>query len=561
MPIGAGRRRTAALSVMAVLAVVGLAAACSSSGGTDAGPVGTGPIGTTPVVTVPGGDVKMGGRLVFGTEAESDGLDPTRGRWALAGMLVGYSIYDPMYAYDADGVARPYALESGVPSADFKTWTHKLRPGMKFHDGTPVNAAALKKQFDAFKASTLTGPALRLYDSSEVIDDLTVVSHLNAPWASLPNVLTGQGGALVSPATLDDPDGGRHPIGSGPFKFKEWTTDDHLTVVRNDQYWMKDKAGRQLPYLDEVVFKPIPEAQARVSSFEAGDFDIIHDDHPIQQARLAERAANGESQYVPDLGHKEKNFILLNASRPPLDDPLLRRALAYATEPAQYLEVTGTPLDAQADTAFEPDSKWHADVPFPRFDLAKANELMAQYRAKHGDGPVSFRLSSGATSTGAQIVQLFQHQWERIGVTVQPEALEQITLIAQAVSGTYDAIVWRQFGAPDPDGDWHFWTGHNSSGTFALNFSRLQDDELDRNLDIGRASDDFATRKAAYDIVQQRWADLVPYIWLDFDQWVVAASNRVHGIGSNDFPDGTKAQPFYTGANRLTATWVDPPPS
>lgn len=554
-----------ALLASAALVAVGCGSATDSgSGSNTGGPTGTkvdGGAAVEPAVTVPSsGDPKVGGQLVYGIEAESDGLDPTKGRWAISGLLVAYSVYDPLFAYNDAGEAMPYAAESATPNADFTSWNLKLRPNLVFHNGTPANSVALKRQIEEFKKSPLTGPALRPFVSAEIVDDLTVKVNFSSPWANFVNILTAQGGALVAPEVFDNPQGGRNPIGTGPFKFKEWKTDDHLSVVRNESYWMKGPKGEQLPYLAEVVFKPLPDAQARENSFEAGDINMMHDNHPLELEALRGLADQGRAQYVPDPGEKEETFIMFNTQKAPLDDPLLRQALAYATDVDEYISVTQAQESQKADGAFEQGTKWYHDAKFPRHDLAKAQDLMAQYKAKHGDGPVSFKLSTTTTTENQRVVQLFQSQWERIGVTVIPDAVEQVQLITQAVTASYDSLLWRQFGAPDPDADWHFWTPKNSSapGEFGLNFSRFKDDETARQLDVGRESKDFATRKQAYDKVQERFAAEVPYIWLDHVQWVVAADNSVRGIGNNAFPGVDKPQPFYVGAHRLTTTWLDP---
>jgi len=559
--------------MLAVVACVGImATSCGGASttppdGQASGPPGTnanGGAATGPQITLPNtGTPQVGGKLVYGLEAESDGMDPTKGRWAISGLMVAYAVYDPLFAYDSNGVAQPYAAESATSSADFKTWTVKLRPNMMFHNGTPVNSAALKRQIEEFKNSTLTGPALRLYTSSDIVDDLTVKMNFSAPWAQFPNILTAQGGALVAPAVFDDKvNGNRNPIGSGPFKFKEWKTDDHLSVIRNENYWMKGPNGEQLPYLSEVTFKPIADAQARLNAFAAHDVNMIHDNHPIEIQQLKDLANSNppRAQLYADPGEKEETFVMFNTQQAPLDDPLLRKALAYATDVDEYIEVTQSDKSQKADGPFEKGTKWYVDTKFPSNDLAKAEDLMKQYKAKHGDGPVTIKISTTTTTENQRIVQLFQSQWQRIGVTVNPEAVEQIQLITEAITGKYESLLWRQFGAPDPDADWHFWTPQNAQppGDFALNFSRFKDDETQKALDVGRGTLDFATRKQAYDTVQQRFADQVPYIWLDHVVWYIAADNSVRGIGSNPWPGVPNPQPFYTGAHRLTATWLDP---
>jgi len=556
-------------TVGAVLLVALVAVGCGSSndGAGTNGPSndGSGVDAANPEISIaPEGKPVLGGRLVYGIEAESDGFDPTKNRWAISGVEVAMTVYDPLYAFDETGTPQPYALEKAVASENYTVWTSTLRAGLTFHDGTKANAAALQRQVEAFHSSTLTAPAFRPYKSSRIIDERTLEITLHSPWAAFPNVLTAQGGALVAPAVFDNPNGNREPIGTGPFKFVEWKTDDHLQVSRNENYWMKDADGQQLPYLNEIIFKPIADSASRKKALESGDVNIIHENHAQQLTVLRDSAKEGKLQYIPDKGEKEETYVLINTQKPPLDDPLLRRALYYATNHDDYLDVTLEEKDQRADSPFEPSSKWYSkDAGFPSLDLEKARSLIAEYKAKHGDGPITFKIGTTNTAENAAIVQKLQDNWKEIGVDARPETIEQIQIITQAVTATYDTLLFRQFGAVDPDGDYHFWAPINSSepGTFGLNFSRLEDEQLQTALDTVRQEADFTKRKAAMDTAQKRLAEMVPYIWLDHVQWAIVADTKVRAIGNNLLPDAQnvasgKALRFATGTHRLTTTWL-----
>jgi peptide/nickel transport system substrate-binding protein len=557
----------AAVAVLLALVALG----CSSTGtdntgnGNASGNDGSGVVAANPEITIASqGKPQVGGRLTYGIEAESDGFDPTKNRWAISGVEIAMTVYDPLFAFDDTGTPQPYALAKAVPSADYKTWTATLRPGLVFHDGTAANSQSLKTQVEAFHSSTLTAPAFRPYKDSKIIDDLTLEIQLSTPWAAFPNLLTAQGGALVAPAVFANPNGNREPVGTGPFKFVEWKTDDHLQVTRNDKYWMKDADGQQLPYLNDIVFKPIADSASRKKALESGDVNIVHENHAQQLTVLRDEAKEGKLQYVPDTGEKEETYVLINAQQPPLDDPILRRALYYATNQQDYLDVTVEEKDQGADSPFEPSSKWYSkDAGFPTYNVEKAKELIAEYKKKHGDGPITFKLGTTNTAENAAIVQKLQDNWKVIGVDAKLETIEQIQIITQAVTATYDTLLFRQFGSVDPDGDYHFWAPINSSEpkTFGLNFSRLKDDQLQKDLDTVREEADFTKRKAAMDDAQKRLADQVPYIFLDHVQWVIVADTNVRNIGNNLLPDADnkatgKALRFATGTHRLTTTWL-----
>ncbi|MCA1481415.1 ABC transporter substrate-binding protein, partial [Bradyrhizobium sp. NBAIM08] len=138
----------------------------------------------------------------YALDAETDGWDPTKSRFAPAGTQVGLAVFDPLAAYDADSRAQPYLAESFEPNETFTDWTVTLRPDITFHDGSPLTAAVLETIFAAHKASPLTGPAVAALESVEITGDLTAVFPMETPWASFPASLTGQLGMVPSPGMI-----------------------------------------------------------------------------------------------------------------------------------------------------------------------------------------------------------------------------------------------------------------------------------------------------------------------------------------------------------------------
>ena len=133
---------------------------------------------------------------------------------------------------------------------------------------------------------------------------------------------------------------------------------------------------------------------------------------------------------------------------------------------------------------------------------------------------------------------------------------EQGQFIVDAATGNYQANLWRQFGATDPDGDYLWWHKVNATGGIALNFARFANDELSAALDEARATPDPEVRKQAYQTVQEIWADQVPYVWLSTTVWAIGAANDVRNIANATLPDGQESLPFQSGWHRLTETWV-----
>ncbi len=537
---GSTRRWAAAVTLATTVALVG--AACSASTSSSSG--SNTPAVATPTTVAP----SPGGKIVYGIEADPNGLDPTRNAWDPSGLLVANAIFDTITAFDANGVAQPYLAKSLDHSADFTDWTIHLREGVTFHDGEPLNADAGVKMLKAIQASAITGPPAQYIDTVTKVDDLSYVAHMKQPWASFPAILTGQGGYVVAPKQLDDPEGSSHPIGTGPFRIKAWDVGKQVSVARNPSYWRKG-----LPYLDNVDFKVIEDGSDRVTQLQNGSVDLIHASNISETSQLDALPKDGRIVVNHDPGATEATFVMLNTAKAPLDDVRVRQAIAYGTDLQALADRNGWPKDRLTDSPFAPDSPWYAKVAFPRADLAKAKELVASY--EKDKGPISFEL---AGPFEISLLQQLSDQWAQAGIKTTVSVVEFKKNVILAVGGNFDALLFRYFAAPDPDVVWHFWSSKTIAplGSISLNFAHLGDDQIDEGLTAGRASADPAVRKAAYAKVQQRFADLVPYVWLYRTDWVIATSDKVHDALNVTLPDGSPAMPYAAGVHRLAETWI-----
>ncbi len=524
------------------MAVVLAAAACGGGGSSSSeGNGAPAPTSTVPAPT-------PGGKIVYGIEADPNGLDPTRNAWDPSGLLVANAIFDTLTAFDANSVAQPYLAKSLDHNADFTDWTIRLRDGVTFHDGTPLNADAGVKMLKAIQASAITGPPAQYIETVTKVDEMSYVAHMKQPWASFPAILTGQGGYVIAPKQLDDPEGSSHPIGTGPFRIKEWEVGKRVSVAKNTSYW---RTG--LPYLDNVDFKVIEDGSERVTQLQNGSVDVIHASNISETSQLDALPKDGRIVVNHDPGATESTFVMLNTAKAPLDDVRVRQAIAYATDLQALADQNGWPKERLTDSPFAPDSPWYAKVDFPRANLAKAKELIASY--EKDKGPVSFEL---AGPFEISLLQQLSDQWAQAGIKTTVSVVEFKKNVILAVGGNFDALLFRYFAAPDPDVVWHFWSSKTVAplGSISLNFAHLADEQIDEGLTAGRASADPAVRKAAYAKVQKRFADLVPYVWLYRTDWVIATSAKVHDARNVTLPDGSPSMPYAAGVHRLAETWI-----
>ena len=547
----AGIRRWA--PVVAVVMALGLIAAACGGSSSDSDSSGN----TTDVTIKASGSPKMGGSVTFGVEAETDGFNPTTNRWAISGYMIGNAVFDPISAYDASGKAQPYLAKSFTPSSDFKTWTVELREGVMFSDGTPVDGAAVAKSLNTVRKDPLTGAALANMASVTATSATSVTIQTTDPWASLPAILTTQVGFIVAPAQLDaaPPANTRQPIGSGPFIQKEWVPDNRWTGTKNADYWRSDDKGNKLPYLDSVEFRPIVDPQARVNALLSGDINMMHTTDWPAINKLQSEAQAGNIQFVTDPTETEESMVLFNTSKAPLDDVRVREGLKLCTDPAAVLLINETPADRAADSQFTKNSPWYSDSGFTTNDPTAGKALLAEVIAEKG--PISFTLTTTPIPANTNTTALLKQQWEACGVSVTTDTAEQSSFISKTVTGNFQANLWRQFAASDPDGDYVWWTGKNATGPLTLNMARLDDAQVNAALDKARASGDDAVRKQAYADLQKRQTELVPYIWLSHTQWAIGAGKSVRNLVNQTLPDGQAALPFQRGEVRLTQTWIE----
>jgi peptide/nickel transport system substrate-binding protein len=506
-----------------------------------------------------------GGSITYGLEADTDGYNPTKNRWAISGVMVGLAVYDPLAAYDVDSVPQPYLAESITPNDAFTTWTITLRPDITFHNGTPLTSEALKQLFDAHLASALTGAAFApTLTSVEVTGPLSVDLVMSRPWVSFPGVLTAQSGVVPEPSTLGGD--GKAPVGTGPFVFDAYEANNFWKGTKNADYWRTDSDGQQLPYLDAIEFKPIELPETRDTSMKSGQLQMMHTSTPssIKMWRDELAAAPDSYQIVEDSGEGEEGFVIINTQQPPLNDKNLRRALSFATDREGYSQVVQDGVLDIAEGPFKPSSPWYAPTENnPSYDLEEAKRLVAEWSAANGGAKPAFNLDIGqGVDDNAQYLE---SNWEEAGFDVTIESNQQSSLILDAVTGKYQANLWRQFGAPDPDADYLWWTSNNAGeaaeGGLTLNIARNKSTCVDEAITTGRETPDLEDRKAAYADLQQCFADEQPYIWLEHVNWIIVAAPNVRGITNGPLPDGKESLPIggagdFGGVTRMTQTWL-----
>ena len=466
-----------------------------------------------------------GGQLVWGLEAETDGLSPSSGRLAVSGHMLASAIFDPLVTLDGDGKTVPYLAESLTPNADNTQWAIKLRSGITFHDGEPLDSAALLKNLQAAKDSIITSGAMLWISQMAIADPLTVTVTMNQPWATFPSLFTGQVGYIAAPKQIDDFYGGDHPIGTGPFVFKEWVKNDHFTATKNPNYW---RTG--LPHLNEITFKPVPDARQRMDELNDGTLDAIQTLTPSSIDELRATSSLNRLEYT----RGEASFVSLNTAKPPFDNILARQAMAYATNSPDYIAKYAPGVYAPTNGVYaEGNIGYVADTGYPAFDLDKAKALVAQYTAATGQ-PLAFTYTGTSNIDDSSKNQLLKEMWEAAGMQVTLAAVAQGDQVVQTVLGQYQATDFRLFNQPDPDNDWVWLSSQTvaKGDGISLNIARYSDPTVDAGINGGRSTTDPATRQTDYENANKALEAGLPYIFLARGDGVIGASPRVHGYAA-----------------------------
>ncbi|MGA2307498.1 MAG: ABC transporter substrate-binding protein [Acidimicrobiales bacterium] len=502
------------------------------------------------------GKPKRGGSLVFGTDAEETGFNPTTASFDNVGVMYARTVFDPLTIMNAAGTWEPYLAQSVTPNATYTSWTVTLRPNVLFHDGTPCDGAAMLANFRAQKSSLLVGIIIgSILDTITQTGPLSVTLTFNTPWAPFPLYLAGgiggQNAYLMAQSMLANPNGTSNPVGTGPFVFKEWEPNSHFTATANPHYW---RPG--LPYLDEITYKPIPDEATRAEALQSGTIDIMVTD--VAQT-IIEFRGNKDYSYIDDsthlVGEPDMDSVMLNCNAAPFDNPKVRLAAAMALNPKQYAQVIDRDVCPVSTGLFTPGSPYYSKTSYPKYNPTEARKLLKEVAASTGK-PVAFTLSNTDAPTDIRQSEYEQQAFQEVGFQVTNKFMDQNELLSDAETGKYQAACWRQFSAVDPDLNYIFWSTTTAGADFAVNMARNTDPKVQSALELGRSSTDPTIRTKAYQVLNQRLAIDLPYLWLDRAVWAVVSTPKIQNWNNPTTPKGAAAFGMIGGSIWPTQIWI-----
>ncbi len=518
--------------------------------------------------TLPNGDSdakpKTGGTLTFALEAEtSGGWCIPEAQLAAGGIEVANAVYDPLMALGADFKPHPYLAQSLEVNDTATLFTFELRSGVKFHDGTPLTAKVVKLNIDLWKgdaaAKAATGRTplllpLAMTDVGDitVLDDLTFTIATKRPWPAFPGYLTGGRSGIAAEAQLKSSaeDCRAKPIGTGPFRFVKWDRNVEVDLERNPDYWMKDRNGVQLPYLDKLVFKPIPDPTDRMSALEAGAVDALHTTTKTNLDRAAQDPKSFNVVTDTD-GHREVSYGLINVTKPPFDDLAMRVAFAQAVDRERLNKVANDGTFRIANGPFDTAVMGYLpDLRGPKYDPEAARKAFAGKNLT-----VDYTYTAGPYAK--KVAEEIQRQMDQVGAKVELSALDQASVVNKALGGDFNVLWWRNHPGGDPDG-LYGWFYSSSS----VNLSRIKDPDLDKLFDDGRVETDEAKRTAIYQEINQRMSEQAYELWAWYAPWWYLTRSEVKNSSGYLLPDSNgvaseKGAGMNWGWSFLPGVWKD----
>jgi len=470
------------------------------------------------------------GNAVLAIYQQPETLDPYNTNTTMT-TAVTKTFYEGLFQFDKNLEIKNVLAESYEIADEGKTYTFKLRAGVKFHDGTDFNAQAVKVNLER-----VLNPANRLLRANQfnrvagvdVIDPLTVRIRLKEPFGPFINSLAHASAAMISPAALEKygKDIAFNPVGTGPFVFAEWKQTEAIVGKKFDGYW---KQG--YPKVDQVTWKPVPENNSRAAMLQTGEAHFAYT-LPYEQAALLKKS---DSLEVVSSSSIIQRFLALNMLQKPFDNLKVRQAIGYAINKEALAKVAFNGYATPA-RGFVPDGIQYAlDMePFP-YDVKKSRELLKE--AGYPNGFESVLWSGYNNTTSQKVIQFLQQQLAQVGIKVSVQALEPGQR-AEMVDSWPDAktakvrMYYIGWSASTGEADWALrplfsteaWAPKLANNSFYSNA------DFDSAIAKALVTVDSGEKAALYKSAQEQLAKDLPRIPLVTEEILSAHSKKLSGV-------------------------------
>jgi len=454
---------------------------------------------------------------------DADLLDPTLGRTVM-GRIVFAGLCDKLFDIDEKLNIVPQ-LATGYEWTDGKTLILHLRDGVLFHDGTKMDAAAVKYSLE--RHMTLSGSSRRAevstIDQVIVADPLTVRVTLKSPTSPLIAQFTDRAGMIVSPKAAEaaGKDFALKPVCAGPFKFTERVAQDRIVLDRFPEYW----DARNI-HLARVIYQPITNTATRLANLQAGAIDLAEQVVPsdLEAVRKNPRLKVAESD---GLGYQSVTWNTAHGPRAQFalgQNALVRKAFELSIDREAAIQVVYAGAYTPTAQAVAASSPYYAkEVKAPARDVARAKELLRQAGVKL---PVTFTMMTPTNSDTMQLAEVMQAMSSEAGFDMKIQATEFSSSLDAADRGDFEGYLVAWSGRVDPDGNLYNFV--HSSGP--LNYGRYANADIDQMLAQARTEIAVPARQALYANVAAKVAVDQPLMYIFDPKNIVGMSVKVNGF-------------------------------
>ena len=466
------------------------------------------------------------------------GLDP-HGSLTGDARIIWASIYETLVYLDEKMEIQPRLATGWEVSDDAKVWTFKLREGVRFHDGTPFNAEAVKFTFERHTKDKPFAVGVEI-QNIEVVDDYTVKFHLKVPFVPLLSELTRTRSSIISPTAVVEGEDFK-PIGTGLFVFEEWVKEEKIILSRNNDYW-----GGAQP-LSRVTFKIIPDAHTRVMAFEAGEVDIVGIGRghipPEEIQRLQD---NPQVQLKSRVPAHNTVWLAMNQRNEFLQNSKVRKAVNYAVDVESIVEHV---IEGAGELAVAPWSPAkifgvQSGLQLPGYDPEKSKILLAEsgWTDTDGDGlldkdgkPFQATLIVQNIPPWRAIAEAVQEQLRMVGITLEIDELERGAYMKLLRAGDFELAGISGIGLPTNDPYMHISNFYHSRygfkvGEEASSPSLINNPELDALIEEMVVTIDPERRGAIYHRIQEIIVNETVGVYLYHSTIFVALQENVTGF-------------------------------
>lgn len=473
-----------------------------------------------------------GGHLRVVHFSDAVGLDPHLAT-AMTSTHIYEQVYETLITYDAELAPQPALAEAWDISADGKTYTFRLRKGVKFTNGRELVASDVLYSVQRLEELGGTFSSRFEYvESLEAPDEYTVVFRLQEPLAPFLSTLADPKAAIVPREVVEQHGDLRQVmVGTGPFILQSISIGNEYHFVRNPEYWEPN-----LPCVDEMTIRIIEDEATRISALRIGEADIVPLTQPIS-VQVVGRTPGVRVELVPLL---QRNVLVVQTEVEPLNDVRVRQALMLATDREAILRAVQQGQGVVSGL-FPPGLGIWAQsleqLPFYEQDVERAQQLLRE--AGYPNGFSVEIKSSPAYGIHIPIAQVLQQQWRRIGVDVRIQSLEWGVLLDHWGKGTFEIISMSYGGRTDP----YFYTYERFHSESSGNASRFRDAELDELMVRGMTETDMDERIKLYNEIELGLVEKAPIIYLTTGVERFGMRDRVQNFSG--VPMGTRPNYKY----------------